>query len=121
MSQATFLRSHEELDYVLISEVAEDPLDPNCVVLRFKVELLDSFEVEIAPFWTVILCLLELNRGRLDEIYRVENWLENMFRHSANACTTVESRARRRQQRLELIEHCFASVTLNFMDAFVAP
>ena len=50
----------QEINCVFISEVAEDPLYPNGIVLRLIIELLQAFVVEIACFWAVVTSLVQL-------------------------------------------------------------
>lgn len=39
----------EECEHVLVSQVAEDPLDPDDVVLVFEFKFLKSFHIETKP------------------------------------------------------------------------
>ena len=60
--QALLLRLLQELCYVIISEIAKDPLDPDGIVLVLILELLQALQVKVACLRHIVLCLIQLNR-----------------------------------------------------------
>ena len=58
--QSLLLRVDKKVDNIFISEIAEDPLDPDGVVPCLIIELLQAFVVEIACFWAVVTSLVQL-------------------------------------------------------------
>ena len=62
--QSLLLRVDKKVDDIFISEIAEDPLNPDGVVPCLIIELLQALVVEIACFWAVVTGLVELcDRG----------------------------------------------------------
>ena len=59
--QTALLRTNQVLRYVIISEIAKNPLNPDGVVLLTELVLLEAFKVEIARLGTVRPRLLQLN------------------------------------------------------------
>ena len=51
----------QEVSYVIICEVTEDPLDPDSVVFRFINVLLEAFVIEISHSWNIVPSLIDLN------------------------------------------------------------
>ena len=58
--QTLLLRVDKKVDNIFISEIAEDPLDPDGVVPCLIIELLQTLVVEIACFWAVVTSLVQL-------------------------------------------------------------
>ena len=61
LREAGLLRFTQETQYVIISEVAKDPLYPDSVILDLIGELLQSFMVVVARLRTELLCLFDLH------------------------------------------------------------
>ena len=60
--QTALLRTNQVLRYVIISEIAKDPLDPDGIVLVLILELLQALQVKVACLRHIVLCLIQLNR-----------------------------------------------------------
>ena len=60
--QTFLLRLLQELGYVIISEIAKHPLDPDGVVLVLILELLQALQVKVARLGHVVLRLIQLDR-----------------------------------------------------------
>ena len=51
----------QEVSYVIICEVTEDPLDPDSVVFLFVNVLLEAYVIEISHSWNIVPSLIDLN------------------------------------------------------------
>ena len=118
--QALLPRIDQEVCDVFVSEVAEDPLDPDGVVLLTELVLLETFQVVVARLRTVRASFVELDFGWLHEVDISKDRLQDSLGDAPNASSAIERAIHRRQQVLERVNHRTACVTLRLVDALEA-
>lgn len=120
LSQSILFCFYQELGYVIISEIAENPLDPNCIILVFISVLLQALVIEITNLWNIISSFIDLYNRRLQEVNCGKLVEEDSLGDSSNSCATIECSPHLRHQMLECFDHCSTRITLNLVNRLIA-
>ena len=81
----------QKLCYIIICQVAEHPLYPDCIITRLKLKILQALQVEFATLWAVHTSLIELDLCRFDKIDIFKKRFQDFLRDATDSSTAIKS------------------------------